>query len=94
MGVSAGMIMAFPEQLAVALRRKLQDAEAVYKAAKDEYRQLMSSSEDTSDLKDPALSDGNLALRRAIRLHRDARTKYQNALKEFTDFILHDKAPH
>lgn len=74
------------------LRRNLDEAQAAYKRAKVEYQRLMAISKDACALKDSALADGNLELRQAMRVHFEARMKYQRALQEFMGFILNGKA--
>lgn len=67
------------------LQRKLDEASAAYKKAMAEYKRLMAVSTDTTHLQDPALVDGNLALRQAMHIHRQARLRYEAALRQFTD---------
>lgn len=76
------------------LHRKLRDARESYQRAMAEYKRLITISADTTHLSDPALVDGNHALRRALKVHTMARLKYEKALQEFTDLILHGKTPH
>jgi hypothetical protein len=80
-------------QVAESLREKLEEAQASYRRATDEYKRLMSISRETSSLNDPALVDGLHAMRRAIVIHEQARLEYQQALKAFNDFILDGKVP-
>jgi hypothetical protein len=80
-------------QVAESLREKVDQAQASYRRATDEYKRLMSISRGTSSLDDPGLVDGMHALRRAMAIHQQARLEYQQALKTFTDFILYGKVP-
>jgi len=75
------------------LYRKLDNARQSYQRAIAEYRDLMAISAQTADAKDPGLIDGNHAMRRAMQVHRLARLQYENALREFTDFVLNGKVP-
>jgi hypothetical protein len=75
------------------LRQKLNETQAAYRRAMDEYRRLMAISTDTSDLQNPALVDGNHAVRRAILIHQQARVKYEQALKAFNEFVIDGKLP-
>jgi hypothetical protein len=80
-------------QVAELLREKLDEAQADYQRATNEYKRLMAMSSETSSLDDPALVDGLNAMRRAMAIHKQARLNYEQALKAFTDFILRGKAP-
>jgi hypothetical protein len=73
-------------QIAESLRKKLREVEAAYERAADEYKRLISASENTS-IDDAAVVDGMLALR-AMVIHQQARLEYEQALRMFTDFAL------
>jgi hypothetical protein len=59
----------------------------------DEYRRLMQISIDTSHFDDPALRDGNYAMRQAIRVHPWSTALVPASSKNFNDFILDGKVP-
>ena len=73
------------------LREKVEQAEASYRRATDEYNRLMSISTDTSSLDDLGLVED--ARRHALVIQEQARLIYDQALKTFNDFILHGKVP-
>jgi hypothetical protein len=80
-------------QLEQSLLQELDKARLAYRRATAEYKSLMVISGDTSDLSDPGLVDGLHALRRALIIHRQSRLDYEQALKAFSDFVLHGELP-
>jgi hypothetical protein len=76
------------------LRQQLEKAKIARQCAADEYKRLMNISADTFDPREPALVDGNYALRCAVVIHQHALRNYERALRAFTDFVLYGKQPH
>jgi hypothetical protein len=85
-----GMDRAIVEEF---LRQQLDKAWIARQRAADEYKRLMNISVDTFDPREPALVDGNYALRCALVIHQHALRGYEQALRAFTDFVLDGKQP-
>lgn len=83
----------FPDTAGEELRRKAEDAKAAYLRAKGEYEQLMAISAETANINDPGFVDGTAALLRALKVHTHARERYQQALRDLTEYILDGKLP-
>jgi hypothetical protein len=74
--------------LSLSLEAKVRRAQVAYQRAVEEYRRLSAIARDTISPDDPGFADGQFALRRAIQIERRARREYEQALREFTEFVL------
>ena len=81
------------DEIAEDLRLRLEEAKAAYLRAQEECRSLMAVFEVTSLLEEPAMRDGTYALHRGLEILKQAQSKYQHALKQFTDFTIYGKPP-
>ena len=81
-----------PDVLA-SLQEKINRTRAAYQRSTEEYRRLMGVSARVSDPNDPGFADGTYALSQAMKIHTQARRNYERALHDFTDYVLHGKAP-
>lgn len=80
-------------EVAAVLQRKVHEAEVAYQRAREEYQRLMTVARATANPSDPGLVDGQHAVVRALRIHCFARRKYEDALRQFTEFILNGRPP-
>jgi len=75
------------------LHKQLEEARAAYEHAVAEYRRLMAISAATAHPADPGVVDGTHALRLALRIHSQARLRYEEALRDFANFTLRRTPP-
>jgi hypothetical protein len=73
------------------LRVRLLEARSEFQEARDVCDRLIKVARDTSNSGDPALLDGVLEMRQAMRVGRQARLNYRRALKDFTDFVKREE---
>lgn len=75
------------------LEQRIRDAQTAYQLSMAEYRRLMGIAADTAGPRDPAFIDGHHAMSQALRIQGRARRNYEQALQDFTEYVLSGKLP-
>ncbi len=78
-----------PSRIESHLHAQLAAAAEAYQNAKTNATRLYQIAKDM----EPNQTDGNLAIRNAVRSEREALARYAEAIRQFNDFILRRKLP-